>query len=103
MIHQHEGKDYYKAHQYSSGHRKQVLQSKLCGCFYCLEIFSPREIEEWIDNDEAGIGQTALCPKCGVDSIIGSEAGFPLTREFLQVMHDYWFSNKEDSEQVNQG
>jgi len=34
---------------------------------------------------------TALCPHCGVDSVIGSAAGFPLTDEFLKAMHQEWF------------
>lgn len=63
-----------------------MLASKLCACFYCGQSFRPDEIAEWIDND-----QTAICPKCGIDSVIGSAAGFPLTKEFLDEMNKYWF------------
>jgi len=51
-----------------------------------MAIFKPGEIDVWIDED-----QTALCPKCGIDSVIGSASGFPITKEFMQKMHDYWF------------
>jgi hypothetical protein len=91
IFHKHEEKDYYKAHQYCSQHRDQLLKSDLCGCFYCKHIFSPSEILDWVDEDKDGIGQTALCPHCGIDSVIGSKAGFPISFVFLETMHKYWF------------
>ena len=74
------------AHKHSSKHRDEVLRSERCGCFYCLQIYAPSEIVEWIDD-----GQTALCPHCPVDSVIGSASGYPITKEFLEQMHRYWF------------
>lgn len=76
------------AHKHSSNHRDELLKSETCGCFYCLEIYSPQEIEEWIDDDEC-----ALCPKCAIDSVIGAASNFPITEEFLEKMHRYWFEN----------
>jgi hypothetical protein len=78
------------AHRRSRGHRDEVLSGELCGCFYCRETFQPVEIEKWIDERD-GTGTTAICPRCGIDSVIGSRAGFALTPEFLREMHDYWF------------
>jgi hypothetical protein len=63
----------------------------LCGCFYCRAIHPPSEITEWVDEDPAGGGQTALCPRCGIDSVIGDSSGFPVTLEFLEEMHRCWF------------
>ena len=77
------------AHSFCSGHRKMLMHDTQCGCFYCIRRFHPSEIQEWIDGK---IGGTALCPYCGVDAVIGSYAGYPLTEEFLQQMHDHWFS-----------
>ncbi len=82
--------DHIQAHKHSSHHRKEVVHSETCGCFYCLSIFQPNEIEEWIDERD-GIGQTAMCPKCSIDSVIGSNSGFPITKEFLEKMHQHWF------------
>jgi hypothetical protein len=82
--------DHIQAHSFSSYHREQLLLSEICGCFYCLEIYSPTQITDWTDEQES-VGMTALCPKCGIDSVIGSNAGFPITREFLQKMHIHWF------------
>jgi hypothetical protein len=75
-----------KAHEHCSLHRAEVEISSLCGCFYCFATFLPSEISQWIDE-----GQTALCPKCEIDTVIGTASGFPMTREFLTRMHEHWF------------
>jgi hypothetical protein len=78
--------DHISAHKCSFYNRSTLRKSNLCGCFYCLEVFSSNEIQDWTDD-----GDTALCPKCGIDSVIGSVSGFPIQREFLSKMHDHWF------------
>ena len=77
---------------HSFKNRDEVLASEICGCFYCLATFGPAEIHRWIDEDEKRVGLTALCPRCGVDFVIGSKTGFPLTQELLRSMHEIWFS-----------
>lgn len=79
------------AHKHSSYHYIELKNSKLCGCFYCLHIFQPTDIHSWTDRWD-GVNQTALCPKCGIDSVIGSASGYPITQEFLQKMKLGWFS-----------
>ena len=79
--------DYIAAHKYSSNHKEQLLQDRKCGCFYCLRIFNPLKITDWIED----ISGTAMCPYCEIDSIIGESSGYPITEEFLQKMYDYWF------------
>lgn len=82
------------AHRHSSGHRLEILASELCGCFYCEAIYAPNEITDWTDD-----GQTALCAKCGIDSVIGIKSGFPITAEFLGEMNRHWFGMpREDPE-----
>jgi hypothetical protein len=82
--------DLQAAHKHSSRHREEILSSEICGCFHCKQTFLPSEIEDW--TDEIGADDvTALCPKCGIDSVIGSASGFPLTKDFLQEMHQHWF------------
>ena len=78
--------DHITAYNWSSYHHVNLMESKLCGCFHCLEVFPPHEIEEWIHD-----GETALCPRCGVDSVIGSASGYSIKREFLAKMHNHWF------------
>jgi len=49
-------------------------RSELCGCFYCLAMFPPSQVSEWIDEVD-DIGTTAMCPKRGIDSVIGAASG----------------------------
>lgn len=74
------------AHMRSSKHLQEILASASCGCFYCLGAYPPSEIKEWIDA-----GQTAVCPRCGIDSVIGSASGL-LVPGFLEAMHERWFT-----------
>lgn len=75
-----------KAHTFSSNHKKQLLNDEVCGCFYCLNIFSPKEIKDWLPLED-----TAICPYCGIDSVLGESSGYPITKEFLEEMKKYWF------------
>jgi hypothetical protein len=78
------------AHTRSSHHRSEVLASDHCGCFYCCKTFSPGEITEWVDEIDE-VGQTALCPRCGIDSVLGAKSGFEMSTEFLRRMKTFWF------------
>src|SRR5436189_5299614 len=79
--------DIRAAHNHSADHRAEIIASTLCGCFYCRTTFKPAQITEWVDGRADGQGQTALCPECGIDSVIGDKAGFDLTPQFLSTMH----------------
>ena len=50
-----------------------------------FEIFEPVLIDEWVDENDAGVGQTALCPKCGIDSVIGQNVAAILRKNFLLI------------------
>ena len=79
------------AHKRSSKHRNEILKSDFCGCFYCCTVYKSIAIDSWIDLNSKKVGQTALCPNCGIDSVIGDQSGFPLTDDFLLAMREYWF------------
>jgi hypothetical protein len=55
----------------SINNRDALLKSTMCGCHLCRKLFSSSEIAEWTDENEHGIGQTALCPRCGLDGVLG--------------------------------
>lgn len=76
-----------EAYKYSSNHRENLMKDEICGCFHCLKVFHPTEITNWL-NEGSG---TALCPYCGVDSVIGESSGYPIKKEFLEKMRKYWF------------
>ena len=73
-------------------YRDEILQSETCGCFNCCNTFSPDEIFQWWGEDKSGVEQIAICPKCGIDSVLGDSSGFPIETNFLSIMRDYFFS-----------
>ncbi|HIF5693436.1 TPA: hypothetical protein ACX3DQ_004582, partial [Vibrio parahaemolyticus] len=88
--------DIEKAHGHSANHREEIERSEVCGCFYCLSIFKSQEIVDWCDVYADGVGgskygHTALCPKCSIDSVLGSASGYPITIDFLNQMNSKWF------------
>ncbi len=81
-----------KAHDACSNHKPELEWAQPCGCFSCKRLYKSSEITEWIIADNpADRRGTALCPYCGIDSVIGESSGFPITEEFLTAMNDYWF------------
>lgn len=88
--------DFILAHKNSSNHRSEVARSGLCGCFFCREVFDSREVTTWIDG-----GNTALCPCCGIDSVIGDRSGYPVNRDFLTLMHAQWFGGTPLPEELD--
>lgn len=77
-----------EAHKHASRHRAELEASARCGCFFCFRTFGHAEIKVWIDSN-----QTALCPKCGVDSVLGSASNHRLDDTFLRGMHTHFFSS----------
>jgi len=74
------------SHKHSSHNREDIRKSDECGCFCCCKQFDPDEIKEWIDN-----GSTALCPFCGVDSVLGNVTGIKISQDLLIDMYKKWF------------
>jgi hypothetical protein len=78
--------DYEKA-SFLSVHNKSCIEdSEYVGCYHCLAVYSSQEVKEYTDDD------TALCPYCGVDSLLGNKSDFPVGNpDFLQHMNWYGF------------
>jgi hypothetical protein len=74
------------AHDHCSRHRAELDASDLCGCFHCRRTFGREQIEEGTDDDD-----TALCPLCGIDAVLGSASGYEISAQFLTEMHAAWF------------
>lgn len=80
-----------KLHQCAINNRDKIKKSNECGCFYCKKTFSPHEIVDWTDDEE-----TAICPYCGVDSVICNDNNYKITKEDLEKMNEYFFGDKND-------
>ena len=77
-----------EAHEFCTRHRDQISNGELiCGCFHCEKIFYAKDLEIWVDDD-----QTALCPFCGIDSVICESSGYTIDKTFLKEMNKRWFS-----------
>ncbi len=71
----------------------------MAGCFHCCAVYPAHDIEEWVAEpdgeleEKAAPDSTALCAKCGIDSVIGDASGFAITEvNFLKEMNRFWFS-----------
>jgi len=73
-------------HKKCSNNIELLKSSKNAGCFYCQKVFPSSEVKEFVDE-----GKTALCPYCGIDSLIPEAMEYELTKEFLEEMNRYWF------------
>lgn len=90
--------DLFEAQRHSINNRATVEASAVCGCFYCMHSFPPTDIVAWsgldpskFDDPNAPNANTALCPRCGSESVIGDATGYPISGQFLGRMHEAWF------------
>jgi hypothetical protein len=79
-----------EAHKHSIRNEEELSRSGQAGCFNCCQSYDTAQVTEWtLERDER---RTALCPKCGIDSVIGDAAGYPVTDlAWLKEMCAHWF------------
>ena len=75
-----------EAIKYATSNRDELKKSQMAGCYYCCSVFKAAEVVNFLAEEN-----TAMCPKCGIDSVIPETAGYPLTVEVLEELHRYWF------------
>lgn len=88
--------DYISAYFDHTSNSNKLIQSKTCGCFNCLSVFSPGDIKEWVED--IGEYATGLCPYCQLDTVIGDSIGVSITTELLQKMNNYWMKDSIDKD-----
>lgn len=86
------------AYRYTTNNWAQIGASRLCGCCSCVQIFPAEEVVAWtgldmhnMNDPKAVDSQTALCPRCGTEAVIGDKSGFPIHASFLVRMNEAWF------------
>lgn len=52
----------------------------ICCCFSCGKTFTPDEIVDWFDDEDA------CCPHCDSTTVIMDSQGYEITEEFLQKL-----------------
>lgn len=76
--------------QHSQRNRAEIQESDYCGCFYCLQIFSSLEIDDYVDDGDT----TALCPYCNIDSVIPDAAGYEIDQDLLNQLNEKYFGEQ---------
>ena len=71
---------------YATTNKEELKRSQMAGCYYCCRVFRASEVVDFLAEEN-----TAVCPKCGIDSVLPDTAGYPLTTEVLQELHRHWF------------
>jgi hypothetical protein len=77
----------HRIYEHSRLNRQFMTPGVVCRCFYCLRTFSSEQIGRWVDD-----GNTALCPHCGIDSVLSSSAD-PLSDSLIQQLHTAYFGS----------
>ena len=78
--------DIRHAAKFAMHNRKEIETTKKCGCFHCLAIFLPEKITEWTDDED-----TAICPHCGVDSVLAESDDMHFEPEILHKIRTFWY------------
>lgn len=73
-------------------HNKESLRDTLvCGCISCLNFFPPQRIYRFavVGHPDAEWNRdTAICPYCGMPSVLADYEGWPMSAPFLLAMRE---------------
>jgi len=75
---------------HTKDNQMEVLSSSKCGCAFCRSVFPAREISDW-SSEEGSF--SALCPHCGMPSVIPDSCGFPLEKDKLKSLNLYAYGD----------
>jgi hypothetical protein len=75
-------------YEHVTANKEELARSEKCGCVCCQKIFKPEEIEQYVSD--AG-GDTAICPYCDIDAVVGDASGVEITDELLSALNKKWF------------
>ena len=81
----------HEIHTHCTANRKEVEASSRCACFYCQEVYCASEVYDFIVEPSLDFKETALCPRCGVDTVIGDATGIPFYKELMEKLHQHYF------------
>jgi hypothetical protein len=75
--------------RFATGNREALAKSKKAGCYYCLTIYAASEVVRFLPPED-----TALCPYCGIDSVLADQSPYELKVEILEELHIFWFGTQ---------
>ncbi len=77
------------AKAFASHHRAAIDASTRCACFFCFRTFPNSEIKAWVDASTK-----ALCPRGGIDAVLGDASVDSIADGFLRRMHTHHFGTR---------
>lgn len=80
-------------HQLCFGNEQLLGQSAQAGCFQCLNVFPADAVNSWIADKP---NRTAVCPRCGIDSVLADSMGLDVSADLLEALHNRYFSRDGD-------
>ena len=79
---------YYELHRLTSMN-EEMLRDRECVCIYCKKSFGYNEIIDYIPDSD---GLTAVCPFCGMDSVLPKEYnGYVISDDDLDNLNREYF------------
>lgn len=79
------------AARHARGNDLSVKRSTHCACYCCEHQFDAKKVVEWTPEDRDG-KINAICPNCGVDSVIGDASGIAINEPLLTALNERYFS-----------
>jgi hypothetical protein len=81
----------YSPADHSFRNKQEILESNFCGCYHCLAIFPAQEVCDWWYDM-----QTATCPYCRIDSVVGDKSGIPINEETVALIEKDMFGSPDE-------
>jgi len=75
-----------RAYEHSRLNRQFLAAEAACRCSHYLRAFPAEQINRWADQ-----GATALCPNCGIDAVLSSQAN-PLSDALILRLQANYFA-----------
>lgn len=75
-------------HKHTFQNREEIERSTMCGCASCGTIFPAKDVVDYF-SDTAG--DTAVCPECAIDAVIGDACGLPVNEQVMRQLNKAWF------------
>lgn len=73
-----------QVHEHSFKNKEEILRSCKCLCFHCFRTYNSNDVEMFIPENDGN--ETALCPLCITDTLIGDASGFELSDQLIDEL-----------------
>lgn len=81
--------------KHSTDNQPDIVASEICGCYSCMNMFSPEEIKDYAPGY---VFATAKCPVCGRKTVLPEHPDYKLTRHLLNELRQHYFKPKQTTE-----